>query len=123
MRLVFQPCDAARAPASELIEAVLVEYDALAGRPLRGGPSATPADFSPPGGAYIVGFVDGAPACGGGIKGLGDGVAELKRMYVTPQLRRHGLGSALLQAWRRPRAASATEWCAWTASLRPGRCT
>jgi hypothetical protein len=47
---------------------------------LRGGPSATPEDFSPPGGAYVVGFVDDTAACGGGIKALGDGIAELKRL-------------------------------------------
>ena len=94
----FRRCDAAHPPASDLIAAVLAEYDAVAGRALSGGPSATPSDFSPPGGAYIVGFVDGAPACGGGIKALGDGNAELKRMYVAPQFRGRGLARALLQA-------------------------
>jgi GNAT superfamily N-acetyltransferase len=94
----FRRCDAARPPASELIAAVLAEYDAGAGRALRGGPSATPEDFSPPGGAYVVGFVDGVPACGGGIKALGDGTAELKRMYVAPLFRGRGLARTLLQA-------------------------
>jgi GNAT superfamily N-acetyltransferase len=45
-----------------------------------------------------VGFVDGVSACGGGIKSLGDGNAELKRMYVAPQFRGRGLGRALLLA-------------------------
>ena len=94
----FRRCDAAQPPASELIAAVLAEYDAVAGRALHGGPSATPSDFSPPGGAYVVGFVDGEPACGGGIKALGAGNAELKRMYVAPQFRGRGLARALLQA-------------------------
>lgn len=70
----------------------------MAGRALSGGPSATPSDFSPPGGAYVVGFVDDVPACGGGIKDLGDGSAELKRMYVAPQFRGGGLARALLRA-------------------------
>jgi GNAT superfamily N-acetyltransferase len=94
----FCRADAALPPASDLIAAVLAEYDAVAGRVLRGGPSATPTDFSLPGGAYIVGIVDGLPACGGGVKDLGDGVAELKRMYVIPQLRARGLARALLGA-------------------------
>jgi GNAT superfamily N-acetyltransferase len=94
----FRRCDAARPPASELIAALLAEYDAVAGRALRGGPSAAPSDFSPPGGAYVVGFVDGAPACGGGVKSLGDGNAELKRMYVAPEFRGRGLARALLRA-------------------------
>jgi GNAT superfamily N-acetyltransferase len=97
MSLEFRRCDAARPPASELIDAVLDEYDAMAGRALSGGPSATPADFSPPGGAYVVGFVDGVPACGGGIKAMGEGAAELKRMYVAPRFRGRGLARALLQ--------------------------
>jgi len=78
--------------------AVLAEYDAVAGRPLRGGPSATPADFAPPRGAYVVGFVEGLAACGGGVKDLGHAAAELKRMYVVPRFRGFGLGRALLGA-------------------------
>jgi hypothetical protein len=46
---------------SELIDAVLDEYDVIAGRALSGGPSAMPSDFSPPGGAFVVGFLDGMP--------------------------------------------------------------
>ena len=69
----------------------------MAGRALSGGPSATPADFSPPGGAYVAGFIDGVPGCGGGIKALGDGAAEIKRMYVVPQFRGRGLARALLR--------------------------
>lgn len=98
MRPLFEQCDPARPPASELIEAVLAEYDAVAGRPLRGGPSATPEDFSPPGGAFLVGFVADEPACGGGIKDLGDTTAELKRMYVAPRFRGRGLANDLLES-------------------------
>jgi GNAT superfamily N-acetyltransferase len=98
VRSVFEQCDPARPPASELIEAVLAEYDAVIGRRLRGGPSATPEELSAPGGAYLVGFVADEPACGGGIKDLGDGIAELKRLYVAPQFRGRGLGNQLLES-------------------------
>jgi GNAT superfamily N-acetyltransferase len=98
LRPVFEQCDPARPPASDLIEAVLAEFDAVAGRRLRGGPSATPADFSPPGGAYLVGFVRHEPACGGGIKDLGDRIAEVKRVYVVPAFRGQGLAVELLRA-------------------------
>jgi GNAT superfamily N-acetyltransferase len=94
----FRVCDPARAPARELIAAVLAEYDAEAGRPLRGGPSATTDDFSPPGGAYLVGHVKGVAVCGGGLKALSEDVAEIKRMYVVPDLRSLGFGRALLRA-------------------------
>jgi GNAT superfamily N-acetyltransferase len=98
-RLVqFRRCDAARPPASELLAAVLVEYDAMAGRALTGGLLTTPADFSSPGGAYLVGFAEGVPACGGGIRALEAGVVEIKRMYVVPRFRGGGLGRALLGA-------------------------
>ena len=98
MALEFRRCDAARPPASELIDAVLDEYDVIAGRALSGGPSAQPSDFAPPGGAFVVGFVDGVPACGGGVKALGDGIGEIKRMYVVPAFRGRGLARALIRA-------------------------
>ena len=92
----FRLLDPAVPPASDLIAAVLAEYDVAAGRRLQGGPSARAADFSPPGGAYVVGFVGDVPVCGGGIKDLGSGAAELKRMYVTPPFRGHAIAQALL---------------------------
>ena len=98
MALEFGRCDAGRPPASELIEALLEEYDVVAGRKLRGGPSAEPGDFAPPGGAFVVGYVDGVPACCGGVKALGGGRAEIKRMYVAPAFRGRGLARSLIDA-------------------------
>jgi GNAT superfamily N-acetyltransferase len=99
MPLVFRRCDPALSPAGDLIAALLAEYDAVAGRHLTGGPSATPDDFSPPHGTYLVGFADnGEAACGGGVKTLGDGVAEVKRFYVVPAYRGQGFARALLRA-------------------------
>ena len=98
MALVFRRCNAGSPPASELLEALLVEYDVIAGRTLTGGPSATPSDFAPPGGAFVVGRLDGVPACCGGVKALGDGAGELKRMYVVPAFRGRGLAAALIRA-------------------------
>ena len=99
MPVVFRRCNPAVPPASDLMAALLAEYDVIAGRALSGGPSATPADFSPPSGAYLIGFAEnGEAACGGGIKALGDGVAEIKRFYVVPAFRGQGLARALLEA-------------------------
>ena len=72
MALEYRRCDAAQPPASKLLDALLDEYDAVAGRALTGGPSATAADFSPPGGAFVVGFADGEPAFCGGTKSPSD---------------------------------------------------
>jgi GNAT superfamily N-acetyltransferase len=99
MPVVFRRCDPAVAPASDLIAAILAEYDVIAGRRLTGGPSASAGDFSPPGGVYLVGFAEsGEAACGGGVKSLGDGMAEIKRFYVVPAFRGQGLARELLQA-------------------------
>src|SRR4051794_26394380 len=62
------------------------------------GLTAPPADFAPPGGAFVVVYEDGKPVAGGGIKRDQDGVAEIKRMYVAPAVRGRGLGRRLLDA-------------------------
>jgi len=61
-------------------------------------PRAGPAELSPPGGVYLVGYRDGVPVCGGGVKRLPDGACEIKRMYVVPGARRSGVARALLAA-------------------------
>jgi GNAT superfamily N-acetyltransferase len=61
-------------------------------------PTAGAADLGPPGGTFVVGYRDGQPVCGGGIKRLPDGACEIKRMYVVPAARRQGVARALLQA-------------------------
>jgi GNAT superfamily N-acetyltransferase len=88
-------------PASDLIEAMVEELVPLYGRIDRPGmPAAGPEQFtSEAGGAFVVGFDDaGRPACGGGVKRLGEDVVELKRMYVVPELRGRGVAGELLAA-------------------------
>ncbi|MEO8606641.1 MAG: GNAT family N-acetyltransferase [Chloroflexota bacterium] len=46
--------------------------------------------------AFFVARYDGVPAGCGGIKLFGTEYAEVKRMYVRPQFRGHGLGKAML---------------------------
>ena len=92
--------DPAVPPASELVEAMVAELVPLYGRiDVPNAPSAGPEDFSAArGGAFLVGFADGEPVCGGGIKRLEDGVCEIKRMYVVPAARGSGLAAQLLRA-------------------------
>lgn len=88
--------DAARL-AGEVQQEYVVRY---------GGPDETPVDpaqFAPPQGLFVVGYVDGRPAACGGWRarersadGLADGDAELKRMYVVESLRGRGLARRLL---------------------------
>lgn len=60
-------------------------------------PKAGPAELGPPGGGFWVGYVDGTPACCGGVKRLPEpGTCEIKKMYVVPALRGHGIARRLL---------------------------
>lgn len=51
----------------------------------------------PPDGIFVVATVDGEPVACGGLQSLGDGIAEVKRMWVDPTRRGVGLGSRLLR--------------------------
>jgi GNAT superfamily N-acetyltransferase len=97
--LRFDPVPADAPPASDLVAAMVAEMADLYGPiDVPGMPSATPADFAAPRGTFLVGFEDGAPVCAGGVKPLGDGAAEIKRMYVVPAARGRGHARALLAA-------------------------
>lgn len=62
-------------------------------------PKAGPRELGPPAGVFLVGFDPlGVAVCGGGVKDLGDGACEIKRMYVVPEARRRGYARALLVA-------------------------
>ena len=96
----FRAMDAAVPPASDLIEAMIASLEPLYGRiDGPGSPRATPEDFSPPAGVFLVGFDDdGRPVCGGGVKRLEDGLGEIKRMFVAPEARGRGVARELLAA-------------------------
>ncbi len=52
-----------------------------------------------PVGIFLVGFDEsGAAVCAGGVKDLGGGACEIKRMYVVPEARNDGRGRELLEA-------------------------
>jgi GNAT superfamily N-acetyltransferase len=57
---------------------------------------ASPAEFTPPTGRFVVALADGRPVACGGFRRLTPTVAELKRMYVRPPERGRGLGRRLL---------------------------
>jgi GNAT superfamily N-acetyltransferase len=96
----FEPLPADRPPAADLVAAMVAEMALLYGPiDVPGMPSATPADFTPPHGTFLVGFDDaGAPVCAGGVKRLDAEAAEIKRMYVVPAARGRGLARVLLGA-------------------------
>ena len=95
----FNRCDPEDPPASELLAAMRVELNDAYGTISRlDNPQLLPDELRPPGGAYFVGFEGTEAVAGGGLRRLGDGVAEIKRMYVRPEARSRGLAAALLRA-------------------------
>jgi GNAT superfamily N-acetyltransferase len=98
LRFEARPAD--EPPAADLLAAMVAEMAVLYGPiDLPGMPSATPADFAPPGGTFLVGFDEGGAAvCGGGLKRLDEEAAEIKRMYVVPAARGRGVARQLLTA-------------------------
>jgi GNAT superfamily N-acetyltransferase len=81
--------------AQAMRDEIAVMYDGLE---LDGDrmPRAGQAELSPPGGAFIVGYTGGEPACCGGVKRLDDQRCEIKKMYVVPEWRGKGVARRLL---------------------------
>ena len=102
MSLTFRPVPLDQDPARSLVIAMRDEIASIyAGVVLDGPemPKAGPRELGPPGGVFLVGFdPEGIAVCGGGVKDLGDGICEIKRMYVIPEARRKGHARELLVA-------------------------
>jgi uncharacterized protein (DUF952 family)/GNAT superfamily N-acetyltransferase len=101
-RLAFVPMHASRRPASDLIRGMTDDLAPLYGADVfskTGAPSASPDEMWAPNGTFLVGWdEEGRPVCGGGVKRLDDGVAEIKRMFVVADARSRGHARRLLSA-------------------------
>jgi GNAT superfamily N-acetyltransferase len=95
-----------------------------------GGHDSTPVDaaeFAPPLGLFVVGYVDGKAVVCGGWRAhdateplFADGDAEVKRMYVVPTARRRGLARLMLaELERTARAAGRRRIVLETGSRQP----
>lgn len=98
--VTVETADPASAEAQACIDAYLQE---LAERfesgfdPAR-GPSADPQELVPPSGVLLLARLDGQALGCAALKSLGDGVGEIKRMWVSPQARGLGIAQRLLDA-------------------------
>jgi GNAT superfamily N-acetyltransferase len=85
-----------------------------------GGPDETPfttADFTPPHGAFFVGYLDDEPVAMGGWRFRTPGVpqiaqrpAEIRRMFVHERVRGRGYGRIVLAALEASAAAAGADW-------------
>ena len=100
-RIEFRDGRVDAGPGAELAQAmrdeIAVMYDGLE---LDGDamPKAGPLELSPPGGAFLVGWSGDVAVSCGGVKRLDERTCEIKKMYVVPGHRGHGVARALLHA-------------------------
>ncbi|GHF14358.1 N-acetyltransferase [Amycolatopsis deserti] len=90
--------------AAKLIDAVQQEYVVRYGE--TDATPVDPAEFAPPLGLFVVGYLDGEPVACGGWRVRGDDEVELKRMYVVEAARGKGFARAVLAELERTARAA-----------------
>jgi GNAT superfamily N-acetyltransferase len=84
--------------AQQCIAAYLAELNTRSEVPYdpSAGVSAEPEELRPPRGLMLVAYLDAKPVGCGGLKHHEDGNTDVKRMWVDPRARGHGLGRQML---------------------------
>jgi len=65
------------------------------------GPSADPSELGPPGGAWVVAYLDGRPVGCGGLKGVDGETGEIRRVFLDSRARGRGIGQQVLRELER----------------------
>jgi carbonic anhydrase len=73
--------------------------------------ASLPGAYAEPEGRLFFAEIDGRPAGCVGIRAFSEGICEMKRLYVTPEERGHGIGRALAVAAIKAAGRSATSAC------------
>ncbi|MGE0501907.1 MAG: GNAT family N-acetyltransferase [Rhizobiaceae bacterium] len=92
-RLILAFVDWARVNLADDIERVSRYFEPRLFEPELAG---LPGKFAPPKGSLLVAYIDGRAMGCVAMRDLGDGVCEMKRMYVADEARGHGVGRALV---------------------------
>jgi GNAT superfamily N-acetyltransferase len=93
----FTPCDPDQPPATELLAEMAAELNALYFTASRLDlPPVHPSELRPPDGVYLVGWEGDHAVAGGALRHFGEGLAEIKRMFVRPAARSRGVAGELL---------------------------
>jgi putative acetyltransferase len=66
--------------------------------PDSGAGAFQPADAAEPRSAFLIAWLDGKPVGCAAVRPMESGVAEFKRLYVEPDVRRRGIAGQLLAA-------------------------
>jgi len=99
MSVQFRPGRSDEPPGRELMAALNALFDEqYPGRVVKPGSVTTPDEMVAPTGAFLVGYEGEQAVAIGGLRDLGEGICEIKRMYVVPGARSRGVGRALLTA-------------------------
>jgi GNAT superfamily N-acetyltransferase len=100
MQTTTRPADPAADASQKLIRAMEAEIEATYADDMGSIHSvgASPEEMTPPDGDFLVVYEGTRPVGCGGLKRLDDRTCEVKRMYVLPSHRGHGLSGQLLEA-------------------------
>jgi len=98
--VVIEPADPASTDARACIDAYLRELDGRfeSGFDATLGPSADPQELVPPSGVLLLARLDENALGCGALKVLGEGIGEIKRMWVAPDARGLGIAQRMLDA-------------------------
>lgn len=92
----FTAVDPGSPAARAAVDAYFAEIGRRFGYDATGQADRDAAHLVAPHGVFVVALADGAPIACGGVQTIGDGVGEIKRMWVHDERRGAGLGSRLL---------------------------